>query len=63
LAATDFTSTTLSMHFYDSVVVFERGTHTKKWAPEIGTPPALEPEPSLLDRLAARVKKKPEAGS
>lgn len=33
---TEFTRTTLSMHFYDSVVVFERGVHTKKWAPEIG---------------------------
>jgi hypothetical protein len=24
------------MHFYDSVVVFEKGSHTKKWAPQIG---------------------------
>jgi hypothetical protein len=28
--ATEFTTTTLSMHFYDSVVVFERGRHTAK---------------------------------
>ncbi len=25
-----------SMHLYDSVAVFERGAHTKKWAPKIG---------------------------
>jgi hypothetical protein len=64
LPPTDFTRTTLSMHFYDSVVVFERGTHTKKWAPEIGTAPE-PPEPehtSLLDRLVARGKGKQEAG-
>jgi hypothetical protein len=35
---TDFTKTTLSMHFYDSVTVFEKGVHTKKWAPQIGKP-------------------------
>lgn len=33
---TDFTKSTLSMHFYDSVVVFERGRHLKKHAPRIG---------------------------
>jgi len=33
---TEFTRTTLSMHFYDSVVAFERGRHVKKHAPEIG---------------------------
>jgi SAM-dependent methyltransferase len=33
---TEFTKTTLAMHFYDSVAVFERGTHTKKWAPKTG---------------------------
>jgi hypothetical protein len=65
LPPTNFTRTTLSMHFYDSVVVFERGTHTKKWAPEIGTapePPETE-HTSLLNRLVAQVKRKPEAGS
>src|SRR2546422_496438 len=36
LAPSDFTRSTLSMHFYDSVVVFERGRHTAKFAPEIG---------------------------
>ena len=39
LPPTDFTKTTLSMHFYDSLVVFERGTHTKKSAPQIGIEP------------------------
>ncbi len=38
LPPTDFTRTTLSMHFYDSVAVFEKGTHTRKWAPQIGQP-------------------------
>lgn len=61
LTPTEFTKTTLSMHFYDSVVVFERGVHTKKMALEIGTPPAPEPQPSLLDRLVSRVKGKPKA--
>jgi hypothetical protein len=38
LTPTEFTQTTLSMHFYDSVAVFEKGAHTKKWAPQIGGP-------------------------
>jgi methyltransferase family protein len=33
-----FSKTTLSIHFYDSVVVFERGQHIKKHAPIIGHP-------------------------
>ena len=33
---TDFTRTTLSMHFYDSIAVFERGVHTRKHALRIG---------------------------
>ncbi|MGO9686553.1 MAG: class I SAM-dependent methyltransferase [Beijerinckiaceae bacterium] len=32
----EFSRTTMSMHFYDSVVVFERGRHLKKHAPIIG---------------------------
>jgi hypothetical protein len=39
LPPTEFTLTTLSMHFYDSIVAFERGRHGAKSAPEIGTPP------------------------
>lgn len=38
LAATDFTRSTHSMHFYDSIVVFEKGRHTTKFAPQIGKP-------------------------
>jgi SAM-dependent methyltransferase len=53
LAPTEFTASTLSMHFYDSVAVFERGTHTKKWAPQTG-----ESAHSLLAKLANRVKAK-----
>ena len=33
---TEFTKSTLSMHFYDSVVVFERGRHLKKQIQFIG---------------------------
>ncbi len=36
MAPTEFTKTTLSMHFYDSVVAFERGPHQPKHAPQIG---------------------------
>jgi hypothetical protein len=36
LPATPFTGSTLSMHFYDSIAVFERGRHTHKDAPRTG---------------------------
>ncbi len=36
LTSTAFTRSTLSMHFYDSMVVFERGRHLRKHAPMIG---------------------------
>lgn len=35
-ASTVFTRTTHAICFYDSVIVFERGEYTKKWAPRIG---------------------------
>jgi hypothetical protein len=38
LAPSGFTQSTLSMHFYDSVAVFERGRNTQKFAPQIGRP-------------------------
>ncbi|MFO1128641.1 MAG: class I SAM-dependent methyltransferase [Rhodospirillales bacterium] len=38
LPSTEFTQTTLSMHFYDSIVAFEKGRHTVKTAPQIGRP-------------------------
>jgi hypothetical protein len=37
------------MHFYDSVTVFERGTHTKKQGQEMGGWP---------EKVTARVKRK-----
>ena len=40
LSPTEFTRSTLSMHFYDSIVVFERGRHTRKMAPMIGRGPS-----------------------
>jgi hypothetical protein len=46
LPPTEFTRTTASMHFYDSVVVFERGAYTKKWAPQTGG--SLEKASTLL---------------
>jgi SAM-dependent methyltransferase len=36
LPATEFTQNTFAMHFYDSVVVFERGAYTRKCDPERG---------------------------
>lgn len=38
LAPTEFTRTTQSMHFYDSIVVFEKGRTTSKCAPKFGRP-------------------------
>jgi SAM-dependent methyltransferase len=49
LPPTEFTRSTLSMHFYDSIVVFERGTHTKKCTVQTGGWP---------EKLAERVKRK-----
>ena len=37
LSPTDFTRTTLSMHLYDSVCVFEKGRVLSKHAPRIGS--------------------------
>jgi hypothetical protein len=36
MAATEFTRSTMSMHFYDSMVVFERGRHLKKFGLRTG---------------------------
>jgi hypothetical protein len=46
---TEFTKNTMGMHFYDSVVVFERGAYTSKCAPMWG---------GTLDKVALRVKGK-----
>ena len=40
VAATEFSRTTLSIHFYDSIAVFEKGRHGVKSAPQIGQPPS-----------------------
>jgi SAM-dependent methyltransferase len=32
----EFARTTMSMHFYDSVVVFEKGVHGRPYAPRVG---------------------------
>lgn len=34
----EFSRNTISMHFYDSIVVFEKGRYGKKHAPQIGVP-------------------------
>jgi hypothetical protein len=49
LAPNEFTKSTMALHFYDSVVVFERGAYTRKLAPQIG---------GSFEKLVARVKHK-----
>ena len=44
LPPTEFTRTTHSICFYSSVVAFERGTYTKKFAPQIGRTVAVVDE-------------------
>jgi 23S rRNA U2552 (ribose-2'-O)-methylase RlmE/FtsJ len=44
LEPTEFTRSTLSMHFYDSIVVFEKGRHTQKAAPKIGSRTSALPQ-------------------
>ena len=39
IPVSEFSRSTISMHFYDSVVVFERGRHLKKHAPVTGGGP------------------------
>jgi hypothetical protein len=43
LAPDDFTRETLSISFYDSMVVFEKGRTPRKTAPEIGALPGKKP--------------------
>lgn len=38
LIPTEFSKSTLSIHFYDSCVVFERGRTSEKFAPRFGSP-------------------------
>jgi hypothetical protein len=49
LLPTQFTETTMGVHFYDSVVVFERGAYTKRFGLEIGGP---------IEKLNVRIKRK-----
>jgi hypothetical protein len=56
LSPTEFTRSTLSMHFYDSVAVFERGTHTKKWAPQVGAVESAAWYENLGERVKAKLK-------
>ena len=49
LPQTEFTRTTAGIHFYDSIVVFERGAYTRKFAFEVGGP---------IEKLAVRFKQK-----
>ncbi|MBV9340049.1 MAG: class I SAM-dependent methyltransferase [Acidobacteria bacterium] len=49
LPSTEFTKSTVGMHFYDSVVVFERGAYTGKCAPMWG---------GRLELIAERAKAK-----
>lgn len=49
IAPTEFTATTLGMHLYDSVAVFERGTHTKKTPLKVGNDHELVPKLWVVD--------------
>lgn len=53
LAPTRFTETTLSMHVYDSLVVFEKGKHVHKHAPTI--PSVAKRRPAYLRAALALV--------
>jgi hypothetical protein len=55
LEPTEFTASTLSIHFYDSIVVFERGRHGKKHAPHTGNPEelAVAAKPRRFSRSSA----------
>ena len=63
LEPTEFTASTLSIHFYDSIVVFERGRHGKKHAPHTGNPEelALAAKPRRFSRPSALRPKGPKA--
>lgn len=52
LAPTSFTGNTLSMHFYDSIAVFEKGTLINKSAPRIGRQSPDDVEPAELPGTA-----------
>jgi hypothetical protein len=49
LPPTEFTKSTMGMHFYDSIVAFERGTHRNKASVMMG---------GSAEQIAARVRAK-----
>lgn len=51
----EFTRSTLSIHLYDSIVVFEKGRHTQKLAPRMGKERAATPR-ELLGRLSRKLR-------
>jgi len=52
LPPSQFTASTLSMHFYDGIVAFERGRHTRKIAPMTGDK-SLLPAPVVRPKAPA----------
>lgn len=52
-----FTETTKSMHFYDSIVVFERGVVEKPYTEKTGTPTVRDADwqPGLLTRVRQKL--------
>lgn len=60
LSVDEFTRTTRSMHFYDSIVVFEKGEVTQPHAERTGTPSFSGPRPTGAGTpsLAARIRRR-----
>jgi hypothetical protein len=60
LTVDDFTRTTKSMHFYDSIVAFERGTVVRPTHKRIGIPAARDSDlrPSLPSRIGQLIPRK-----
>lgn len=56
-----FTATTLSIHYYDSVVVFERGRHQRRHAPMTGTAVHRSRLGQMWHRFASRLRSRAAA--
>lgn len=52
-----FTTSTLSMHYYDSMIVFERGRHQRRHAPMTGAGPPRSRRRRALDAVRVRQSK------
>ena len=61
LPPTPFSKTTLSMHFYDSMAIFEKGRHLKKHAPQIGSRGTTTGIATSVFDLLVRMSKKSES--